>query len=512
MSNNWNNGYITDINYTFGYYEELNPLRIKIAFLNNNIAFPEIGNACELGFGQGLSSSIHACASVVNWYGTDFNSAQTLFATDLVKVAASNAKFYDDSFAEFCNRDDLPNFDYIALHGIWSWISPENQSIIVDFIRRKLNVGGVLYISYNTQPGWAPMVPMRELMAQYYSVYSQKSKTVVERIDDSLDFIDKLFATDPSFVKNNPSIMSKINGIKEQNRNYLAHEYFNKDWHPVSFEKMSELLSSAKLSYVCSANFLDHIDALNLTPEQKELLDGISDINFKQSVRDFILNQQFRKDYWVKGSKKLNAYTQFECFTEQRVILIMPKSDISLKVSCPIGDATMSEAIYLPILDFLSDYKIKSIAQIEQYVSSKGIDYSKLIEVIIVLLGNKTITAVQSDDAIHKAKKVTDKLNIYLMKFARSSNEIGYLASPVTGGGYPLDRFQQLFLLFYLQGCKTTDALVTNVWQVLATQKQKIVKDGKVLESDRENIADLTLRAEEFLKSYLPIAKALQII
>jgi len=44
----------------------------------------------------------------------------------------------------------LPDFDYIGLHGIWSWISDENRQVIVDFIRKKLKVGGVLYISYNT--------------------------------------------------------------------------------------------------------------------------------------------------------------------------------------------------------------------------------------------------------------------------------------------------------------------------------------------------------------------------
>lgn len=39
----------------------------------------------------------------------------------------------------------LPEFDYLCLHGIWSWNSETNGVIIVDFIRRKLKVGGLLY-------------------------------------------------------------------------------------------------------------------------------------------------------------------------------------------------------------------------------------------------------------------------------------------------------------------------------------------------------------------------------
>ena len=151
----WTSGYVADIGYTFGYYAELNPLRLKLAFLNAGIVYPEVGAACELGFGQGLSANIHASASVTQWHGTDFNPAQAGFARELAVASGSGAKLYDDAFSDFCNRNDLPDFDYIGVHGIWSWISDENRAVIVDFIRRKLKVGGVVYISYNTLPGWA---------------------------------------------------------------------------------------------------------------------------------------------------------------------------------------------------------------------------------------------------------------------------------------------------------------------------------------------------------------------
>ena len=65
----------------------------------------------------------------------------------LALAEAEKAFTFDDAFADFCQRDDLPEFDYIGLHGIWSWISDDNRKIFVDFNRRKLAVGGVLYNS-----------------------------------------------------------------------------------------------------------------------------------------------------------------------------------------------------------------------------------------------------------------------------------------------------------------------------------------------------------------------------
>ena len=308
----WTSGYVADIGYTFGYYTELNPLRVRLAFLNAGLVPPEVGAACELGFGQGMSANLHAAASVVQWHGTDFNPSQAAFAQELAGVAGSGACLYEDAFDQFCAREDLPTFDYIGLHGIWSWISDENRAVIVDFVRRKLKVGGVLYISYNTQPGWAAMVPMRDLLTEHADVLGAAGAGIVNRIDSALAFADQLLAANPTFARANPTVADRIKRIKDQNRHYLAHEYFNRDWEPMAFARMAQWLRPAKLQWACSAQFLDAIDAVNLTTEQQQLLKGIPDPMFRQTVRDFCVNQQFRKDYWVKGARTLSPLEQAE--------------------------------------------------------------------------------------------------------------------------------------------------------------------------------------------------------
>src|SRR5690606_16850084 len=108
---------------------------------------------------------------------------QAGFAQELAQASGSNAHLFDEAFADFCARSNLPDFDFIGLHGIWSWISDDNRQSIVDFIRRRLKVGGVLYVSYNTQPGWAAMVPLRELLARHTEVLGMKGQEISQRID-----------------------------------------------------------------------------------------------------------------------------------------------------------------------------------------------------------------------------------------------------------------------------------------------------------------------------------------
>lgn len=508
--NDWTSGYVADIGYTYGYYLELNPQRVKLAFLNAGLVAPEFGTACELGFGQGLSANMHAASSVCSWHGTDFNPAQAGFAQELASVSGSNAHLFDEAFADFAQRD-MPEFDYIGLHGIWSWISDENRAVIVDFIRKKLKVGGVLYISYNTLPGWAAFAPMRHLMTEHAEIVGADGVGIVSRIDGALDFTEKLLATNPLFARANPLIADRISKIKGLNRHYLAHEYFNRDWHPMHFATMAKWLEPAKLTYACSAHYLDYVESVNLTPEQQAFLKDIHDPMFKQTVLDFMVNQQFRKDYWVKGARRLTPLEQAQGLREQHLIMTVHRPDVALKVTGALGEATLTDTIYSPILELMADHKVRSITQIEQALKDAGITFAQLIQAVLVLCGNGTLSAVQGDAATTKAKKHTDKLNTHLMLKARSSNDISALASPVTGGGITVSRFQQLFVLALQQGKQKPEDWAAFVAQLLAAQGQKIVKEGKPLDTPEENMTELMGQAHEFAVKQLPILKALQI-
>jgi SAM-dependent methyltransferase len=507
----WTSGYVADIGYTFGYYQELNPLRVKLAFLNSGLVCPEFGTACELGFGQGMSANIHAAASLCSWHGTDFNPEQASFAQELASASGANVQLYDESFAQFAQRD-LPEFDYIGLHGIWSWISDENRQIIVAFIKRRLKVGGVLYISYNTLPGWGTFMPMRHLMVEHAQVMGSQGAGILSRIDGALSFTDKLLATNPIYARVNTPVKDKVEQIKKLNKSYVAHEYFNRDWHPMHFNDMAKWLEPAKISFACSAGYLDHIDSVNLSAEQRELLGEINDVTFKESVRDFMVNQQFRRDYWVKGARRMTALEQAEGIRKLKFVLISHRASVSLKVTGALGEANLNESVYTPLMDLMADHKIRSFEQIETALKSNGIDFAKLVQAVLVLAGTSTFALVQDEQAITKVKRQTDKLNSYFINRSRGSNELAYLATPVTGGAISVGRFQQLFVLALQQGLKKPTELASFVEGILRAQGQKIVKEGKTLETREEMLAELENMANDFANKLLPILKALQII
>lgn len=506
----WTGGYVADITYTHGYYTELNPQRLKLAFLSAGYAFPEAGTACELGFGQGVSTNVHAAASLTRWYGTDFNPAQAGYAQELAGLSGARAHLFDQSFEEFCDRADLPDFDFIGLHGIWSWISDDNRQRIADFIRRKLKVGGVVYISYNTQPGWAAIAPLRDLLTEHAQVMGSPGSGIVPRIDSALDFADRLIASGAKYGRANPLVAERLTALKKQNRNYLAHEYFNKDWVPMSFSKMHGWLSDAKLSFATSASYLDHVAAINLTPEQQQLLSDIPDRMFRETVRDFIVNQQFRKDYWVRGARPLTPIEQIELLRRQRFVLVMPRDRVTMKVNGVLGEAEMQEHVYGPILERLSDHLPHSLQELEVAAKDSGAGFSGVLQAVLVLVGKAAVEPAQDDTVIEAAEPATSRLNRVLCEQARYSNSVTVLATPVTGGGVGLGQVEKLFLLAHAQSISGTEEIARFIVSTLNQAGQRIAREGKALETTQAEFDEAVSLVSGMEQNMLPMLKALR--
>lgn len=508
----WTVGYVADIAYTHGYYTELNPLRLPLAFLNAGLAVPEVATACELGFGQGVSINLHAAASSTHWHGTDFNPSQVAGARELARNSGAGAVLRDDAFSEYISRSDLPDFDFICMHGIWSWISDENRSVIVDFLRRKLKVGGVLYISYNTLPGWADFAPMRHLLTQHAARMGAQGAGVAKRIEGALDFANRLNETAPLFLRACTSVPARLEKMSKQSLNYIAHEYFNADWHPMYFSDMTKWLEPAKLTYACSAHLLDAVPELHLTSAQIDFLGQLQDVSLRETTRDFMVNQQFRKDYWVKGPRKLNPVAQAEAFRSLRFVLVSHPNEVPKKLATVRGEAVLNSKIYPTVLATMAHHQPLSLAQIEQACAGQHIAFDQILQAVTLLLGIDAIAPVQNEKDADDASTHSSAINGYIQQQSRHSADFAHLASPVTGGGIIAGRLALLFLLALSEGNETPEQWAQYAMALMTAQGQKMFKDGSSLDSPEEILAELRSQAQSFGERKLPIFKALGIV
>ncbi|MFT0533276.1 class I SAM-dependent methyltransferase [Castellaniella hirudinis] len=513
MGVSWSQGYFTDVGYTYGYYRDISPAFQRFCLLLRGFdalqATPDAVH-CELGFGQGISVNIHAAATPGHYVGTDFNPAQAAHANQLARASGSGARLYDDSFEQLLARPDLPQFDSISLHGIWTWVSRDNHKVVAEFARRHLKPGGVFYVSYNCFPGWSPAYPLRQIFA-LHDRFASTHPGAVERVEQALKFSENLLAAKPAYLRQVPGLEDKLKAIAGQNRHYLAHEYFNQEWNCMYFTDVVDALESAKLDYAGTAVPLDVVDAINLTAPARSFLGTIEHPILREQTRDYFVGQQFRKDLYMRGARRLTPVEQRQLLLEMRFALLKAADAVTYKVTTPLGEATMQEALYAPLVAALADkqYSPKTLAELA--AQAPALTWPQLIEALTVLVGMGAATPCQTEAAAKQVHKRCSALNQYLIGRAQLGNDIQALASPVVGGGVAVSRFCQLFLLARQGGHKQASDWAQFAWKVLQAQGQRLLLEGKTIESPEDNLAELTRQAQEFHDKQLPILRALQV-
>ncbi|MFI4975332.1 MAG: class I SAM-dependent methyltransferase [Caulobacterales bacterium] len=510
----WTSGYRADIDYTYGYYRELAPGLIDFALINAGYEPPRRTpmRYLELGYGQGLSLNIHAAACPGEFWGADFNPVHAANAQALARVSEAPAQFTDESFADMLARDDLPPMDHIVLHGIWSWVSDDNRDIIVDTIRKRLRVGGAVYFSYNTLPGWAMAMPLRHLLTLHAEAAGSDVQGIVSRIDAAIEFGRKIADAGARYFQANPMAKDRLNAIAGQNRNYVAHEYFHEVWTPMYFSEVHDRLSEGKLSYAGPAALLDQMDAFNLTAAQRELLNSYPNGVLRETVRDYLQNQQFRRDLYTRGARRLSPLERLERLSSTRVTLVTDSVE-SLRLETTLGPITLREDIYKPVAEHLLKHadQPQSLGEMADDPKLAALPPGALMESIAVLIGAGRAHPVQSEDDIALAAPRCAKLNSDLIDRSRISGDVGFLASPVIGGGVPVARFEQMFLWARARGGKTPADWAKQAWNTLSQQNQSIIKNGEVLKTAEANLEELGAHAKALAGARLSLLKRLKV-
>ncbi len=110
---------------------------------------------CELGCGQGVTAAILAATHPEGRFcGIDLMPDHIAGAQRLrERAATANLDLHCLDFAAAAERD-LPQFDYIVAHGVYSWVDERSRANLRRFIAGHLASPGLVYISYNAMPGW----------------------------------------------------------------------------------------------------------------------------------------------------------------------------------------------------------------------------------------------------------------------------------------------------------------------------------------------------------------------
>lgn len=500
-------GYVADIEYIHHFCRELGPAWLNFVLAMQGIEPVQLEHGfscCDLGCGQGLSTNVFAsCHPEGQFHGIDFNAAHIQGARGLASQAKlENVTFWEASFDDL-GRLDLPEFDFITLHGVYSWVNSDNRNKIIDFIRCKLKVGGVVYVSYNCLPGWSPNAPIRQLLI---SCADMASDNLAEQINASIDFVGRLKSLNIAYFSNNPSANAFFDALCKLPKEYLAHEYFNDNWVQFYHADVVKDFAQANMAFVGSASVADNLDSLRFSSEEQQLLNGVDDPVLKETVKDFAVNQQFRRDVFTKGRECLLPVARRELVSRCRFALVIPMDKDKITLNLPHCEAYLTPELYKPILQALDEHQ-RSLDELLQnpHIARFGSEMVRQAIMALLCSGYLQPAVDPSPEAIARARL----FNYAMLDRTALDMKPLYLASPVVQSGIQLDWVERLLLL-----CELTDSGDPSIFvsSILRECNYALVKDDAVIQSWEENLEELERQISIFYRCRLPLLKRLGVI
>ena len=331
-------GYATDIPYLRDFKPPLAPAWLDHVALVAGVEPParEAGFAwCDLGCGQGVTANILAGTHpggtfhAIDAMPAHIDHAQRLAA----EVAIPNVGFHCVDFTAAVDVE-LPLFDYIVAHGVYSWVDSANQGALRRFIDRRLKPGGLVYISYNAMPGWARDLPFQRLARELARGSSGDSAA---RIAAALGIIRSLAAAGvpalaPSFI-----VSELEQRPADYTPAYLVHEFMPGAWQPLYVTEVRAAMRTIGLAPVGSTTLIENLDPLVLSGNAREMLGAIADDDLRELVRDFYLDQRFRCDVFARDNRRLGGEQRCVALLASTFALARPAAAIRYSAATPAG-------------------------------------------------------------------------------------------------------------------------------------------------------------------------------
>jgi SAM-dependent methyltransferase len=352
----WNSGYVTDVVYTTGYYDEQSPSRIALSCLLGNVA-PGFARRLErltyleLGCGRGRGALCLA-ASNPDWrvIAIDFMPAHIEEARDLAAEAGiDNIEFLEADLATLDPRD-LPEIDVASAHGVWSWVSDAVRAGIVRILGSRLRPGGALHLSYNSLPAWQGALGLQRLIHTAGRRISGRSDRQAE---GALELVQALGTAGAFHLDQADLVRTLKRDLPSMPREYVAHEYMNEDWRPCFQADVAAALAEAKLDYVASGEILEIFSELMLSEEQRAVCGRIEDAGLRELAKDLCLRRGLRHDVYVRGPRRIGSVARNAALKDLHLTLARRPEDFVYEVDFPAGHASLERSFYEPVVDAL---------------------------------------------------------------------------------------------------------------------------------------------------------------
>ena len=443
---------LQDVSYPGGFYREQAPIHLKYICALNGVRSPTLDGGftyCEIGCGSGETIALLAASNPAGlFYGIDLSTSHIEQATALARAGGlSNLTLIAGDIAQL-PWESLPDFDFVTLHGLYSWVPDSVQAAIRAFLATKLKPGGVAYVSYNAMPGWGSAGALRRFFVDQAKGIGgdllEQSRQVVERLR-------QLRHKGAPFFRENPTAAGILSRLLSADPRYIAHEYLGPTWQPRYFADVHDEMAANGLCFVGEGGVVENLLEHSVMPELVDLLRAETDRRSRETLRDFVQNRFFRRDIYVRPETHAPGASADELIQHMLFGLIAAPVQVPDTVNLVDAPALRFAGLWFDRIKTLLAYKVHTLAEILSDPVLRACPAADLVEGVKLLTVGGFCAPFAAREVIpprgpSETIKVVPLLNQVRLEGRDWSAPSFTLASPVMGSGVSLNGLEAALL------------------------------------------------------------------
>jgi SAM-dependent methyltransferase len=508
-------GYITDVAYIPGFYPNLAPTALRHVAALNRVAPPPVAAGfryLELGCGLGRSLTTLAAANPRGEFvGVDINPEHTaVVAKEITTAGLANARVITGGFGAL--PADLGTFEFVTLHGVWSWVAPHVREEILAVARRHLAPGGLMLVSYNSMPGWAHLQPIRGILRQYAALRQGDS---VQRIRDAVAYLVFIRDKHAKYFDDNPRAAAYVDGLLKQDARYLVHEFLNEHWTSFYFSEVAEAFAGAGLAFVGSLPVFTNFWDLCVRPDFQELFRTTTHRLVTEAHKDFCANTAFRWDVYMKEPQPLpDVADRLRTADDLYFRVTRPGTTLPYQANLGVVSSTVQGAFYQSLLDVVGDRSLplSAIVADSRLAGASHADIARAVDAGVAMGLFEVLAGPVAGPATPFTGPVAvpGKFNRLMLDTEALQGRVVALASTASGTGHTLGDLDAAILHELV--ARGPEGLAQRIGDRLQAAGRAVQKDGKPIVDPAERLAVVQDACNAFVALSLPQLARLGIV
>lgn len=386
-------------------------------------------------------------------------------------------------------------FDYIICHGVYSWVPAKVQEAIMRICAENLASDGVVYLSYNTYPGWKAREIVRDAMMLRGGPRDEPAEKLAYA-RGMLEFLATSARPDSVLQK---ALEENLPLVRNASSDYLLHEFLEPYNAPCYFKELLARAEVRGLAYLAEAvlpsMFVQNYDAQVRQPLMREC-EG-NQILMEQYL-DFVANRCFRQTLLVHQARaaEIRYQIQFDRLLKLEYAAPFESPGMGTALGVEPQTFTMGRAhvhlqesaqkVAAELLGQCYPASMRATALVAEAAARLGQPEAQVAPLIMLFLGDMVIaglvrfhrTPVQTGACLSDFPRApVDVRSAQGLPLHRGPNATACNLWHESIGVSPIERT----LLPLLDGSMSHEALAVHVANEVRNDRLRFIKDGQLL-------------------------------